>query len=103
MFSAVSRMAPATSLDEMIALGDDYFDIADAIYLVADWRTRDTSKVLREAARPLLACDWRGWMEIAPQVEQQQRFWRHVWPTELKDQVRGRVGRRVWRMIERRL
>ncbi len=96
-------MDTQTPYGEIISAGDDYYEIADAIHLVPDWRARDTARVLREAGRTLLACDWRGWTAIAPEVERHQRFWRYAWPDELKDQVRERVGVRVWTLIERRL
>ena len=93
---------PRLSEEEMIARGDDYFDIADAIYPFGDWRLRSTAKMLREAAGHLLRCDRIAYRQMYGKIQNHKIYFREL-PDDLKRQVIDYVGPVVAELIDKHL
>lgn len=86
--------------EDMISRGDDYFDIADAIYPFGDWRLRSTAKALREAAGHLLRCDRIAYREMYGKIQNHKVYFRDL-PTDLKAELLEYVGPEITVLIEK--
>jgi hypothetical protein len=90
------------SLEQLIERGDDYFDIADAIFPFGDWRLRSTAKVLREAGGHLLRGDRIAYREMYGKIQTHKMYF-HVFPADLKAELLEYVGREIAALIEKHL
>jgi hypothetical protein len=88
--------------EEMIGRGDDYFDIADAIYPFGDWRLRSTAKALREAAGHLLRCDRIAYRQMYGKIQNHKIYFRDL-PEGLKRDLIDYVGPEIAALIQKHL
>ena len=92
----------ALSQEQLIERGDDYFDIADAIFPFGDWRLRSTAKVLRQAGAHLLRCDRISYREMYGTIQRHKGYFRDL-PEDLKAELFDYVGPEIGALIERHL
>ena len=88
--------------DEMIERGDDYFDIADAIYPFGDWRLRSLAGVLREAGGHLLRCDRIAYRQMYGKIQNYKVYFRDL-PVSLRSELFDYVGPEVAELIQKHI
>jgi hypothetical protein len=90
------------SHEEMSERGDDYFDIADAIYPFGDWRLQSTARVLREAGGHLLRYDRVAYREMYGKIQQYKIYFAEL-PDNLKSYLYNYIGPEIIALIEKHL